>query len=399
MLVIKTTKFKNVDFDIGNNDYLMLTEMQTTYSDYNLEIPNLNVSGTLWAWGDNTYGQLGQGDTTPRSSPIQVGIETSWKSISIAAYGNSVGVINNKGFLFAWGDNTYGQLGAQDRNHRSYPQGIGAITDFWNQLSFNESTSYAIKTDGTLWAWGRNSNGELGNGVNILPRSSPGQIGSLTNWKQISGGGAAALAVKTDGTLWGWGANGSGQLGLGNTLNRSSPTQVGALTDWQYVAGGFYHAAAIKTDGTLWTWGFNTYGQLGHNDRTSRSSPVQVGTLTNWKQVSVGKNHTLAIKTDGTLWGWGRNDWGQLGIGLSGAAHRSSPVQIGTLTNWKTVDCGENVVAAIKIDGTLWTWGYNNNGQLGYGYLQSMSSPVQVSALSKWKQVSASSYFMIGQKK
>ena len=396
MLVIKTTKFKNVDFDIGNNDYLMLTEMQTTYSDYNLEIPNLNVSGTLWAWGDNTYGQLGQGDTTPRSSPIQVGIETSWKSISIAAYGNSaVGVINNKGFLFAWGDNTSGQLGAQDRQHRSYPQGIGTITDFWNQLSFNESTSYAIKTDGTLWAWGRNSNGELGNGVNILPRSSPGQIGSLTNWKQISAGGAAALAVKTDGTLWGWGANGSGQLGLGNTLNRSSPTQVGALTDWQYVAGGFYHAAAIKTDGTLWTWGFNAYGQLGHNDRTSRSSPVQVGTLTNWKTVVCGQHHTIALKTDGTLWSWGYNNNGQLGQGNQ--VNRSSPLQIGALNTWRTISSSQSSVMAIKTDGTLWGWGLNGSGQLGYSPESGsfIPTPVQVGTLTDWVKVAAYNNFSI----
>ena len=393
--MIKTTKFKNVDFDIGNNDYLMLTEMQTTYSDYNLEIPNLNVSGTLWAWGDNTYGQLGQGDTTPRSSPIQVGIETSWKSISIAAYGNSVGVINNKGFLFAWGDNTSGQLGAQDRQHRSYPQGIGTITDFWNQLSFNESTSYAIKTDGTLWAWGRNSNGELGNGINILPRSSPVQIGSLTNWKQISGGGAAALAVKTDGTLWGWGANGSGQLGLGNTLNRSSPTQVGALTDWQYVAGGFYHAAAIKTDGTLWTWGFNTYGQLGHNDRTSRSSPVQVGTLTNWKTVVCGQHHTIALKTDGTLWSWGYNNNGQLGQGNQ--VNRSSPLQIGALNTWRTISSSQSSAMAIKTDGTLWGWGLNASGQLGYSPESGsfIPTPVQVGTLTDWVKVAAYNNFSI----
>ena len=359
----------------------------------------LNTPEGLWGWGRNDWGQFGNGNTVSTNEPVASTNSSGWKSFDCGYYHTLA--IKNNGTLWAWGYNNNGELGQGDVIVRSSPVQIGAFTN-WKQISSNNSfSSAAIKTDGTLWTWGNNDYGQLAAGeYDSGKRSSPLQVGSDTNWNQVSISGHNGAAVKTDGTLWTWGNDSDGQLGINvNGGYCFTPIQVGTLTDWKCVETNERSVCAIKTDGTLWTWGLNTLGQLGHNDRTSRSSPVQVGTLTNWKQVSVGKNHTLAIKTDGTLWGWGRNDWGQLGIGLSGAAHRSSPVQIGTLTNWKTVDCGENVVAAIKIDGTLWTWGYNDNGQLGYGYLQSMSSPVQVSALSKWKQVSASSYFMIGQKK
>jgi alpha-tubulin suppressor-like RCC1 family protein len=186
-----------------------------------------------------------------------------------------------------------------------------------------------------LWSWGANTTGELGTGT-IVGRSSPVQVGSLTNWRVVEGGGFAfSAAVKTDGSLWTWGDNTNGQLGLGNVVHRSSPVQVGSLIDWNSITCGHRHAVAIKTDGSLWTWGDNTYGQLGIGDVVPRSSPVQVGSLTTWAQVVAGMYYTVALKTDGTLWSWGENTHGQLGIG--DVVHRSSPVQVGSLTVWKTL--------------------------------------------------------------
>jgi alpha-tubulin suppressor-like RCC1 family protein len=192
----------------------------------------------------------------------------------------------------------------------------------------------ATKTDGTLWAWGFNTRGAVGDGT-VISRSSPVQVGSLTNWTtaSISGFGNCA-AIKTDGTLWAWGYNAQGQLGQNSLGNLSSPVQVGALTTWGKVSSG-YVVAAIKTDGTLWAWGFNSSGSVGDGTVINRSSPVQVGSLTDWSLVSSTSGSVTATKKDGTLWAWGGNGVGQLGT--NNVVSRSSPVQVGSLTKWSQV--------------------------------------------------------------
>ena len=200
------------------------------------------------------------------------------------------------GGLYSWGLNSSGQLGLGDTANRSSPNQVGALTT-WLNVSAGSSSSFAVKTDGTMWSWGNGSQGGLGLG-NLTSYSSPKQVGALTAWLSVTGR-YAVLATKTDGTLWSWGSNGSGQLGLGNTVDRSSPVQVGALTTWQYVStssGG--HTVANKTDGTLWAWGRNQAGQLGLNNTTYYSSPKQVGALTSWTTLCrsmSGANSTSAI--------------------------------------------------------------------------------------------------------
>jgi alpha-tubulin suppressor-like RCC1 family protein len=173
------------------------------------------------------------------------------------------------------------------------------------------------------------------------------QIGALTNWLTIKGIAYGCIATKTDGTLWAWGYNTLGQLGLGDTTNRSSPVQVGSLTNWLNIVGGSYYTIAIKTDGTLWAWGSNSSGSLGLGDATNRSSPVQVGALTNWSNGGVSSvtfDFALANKTDGTLWSWGNNANGQLGLGNTGSYN--SPKQVGALTNWVNIAIGGNFTLA-----------------------------------------------------
>ena len=196
--------------------------------------------------------------------------------------------------------------------------------------------------------------------------------------------------------LWSWGYNGTnslattyGQLGLGDTINRSSPVQVGAGTDWNAISGGF-HTLSVKTAGTLWGWGNNTEGRLGTRNTTSRSSPVQVGTDTDWAKVSAGSIHSLAIRTTGTLWAWGSNSSQQLGLNDNFyALARSSPVQIGTDTDWSSVSAGQNNSSAIKTDGTLWVWGSNAAGQLAAPFLAFHSSPVQIGSNTNWSKISS----------
>ena len=377
--------------DLGQR-YVTKSYLLDVYPNIASQLGNRTSPG-LFAWGFNNQGRLGLGDTTSRSSPVQVGTLTDWKQL--AAGGGSVLCVKTDGTLWAWGDNTDGVLGLSDRTARSSPVQVGILTN-WKQIAKSNSTITAcIKTDGTLWTWGPNGDalakvGALGQGLGQFGRvSSPVQVGSLTNWKQVGCGGFHTACVKTDGTLWTWGDASTGQLGLGDGFtDMSSPVQVGTLTNWKQVAGGESHTACIKTDGTLWTWGENSSGQLGLLDRTARSSPVQVGVLTNWKQVVCGTFHTACIKTDGTLWTWGENSSGQLG--LQDIANRSSPVQVGSLTNWKQVSSLGNYTACIKTDGTLWMFGYNGVGNQGLGDAIARSSPVQVGSLTNWKQVSIS---------
>ena len=176
----------------------------------------------------------------------------------------------------------------------------------------------------------------------------------------------AKSMFKTDGNMFSWGRNNNGQLGQSNTTNRSSPTQVGTLSNWSVVSCGQVFAIAVKTDGTLWAWGQGELGQLGSNTSTNVFSPIQIGALSNWSRVSCGLGHTIAVKTDGTLWGWGQNSFGQLG--LSDITLRSSPVQVGTMSDWKTISTDSYYhTSGVKSDGSLWTWGNNSYGQLGLG--------------------------------
>jgi alpha-tubulin suppressor-like RCC1 family protein len=197
----------------------------------------------------------------------------------------------------------------------------------------------AVKTDGTLWAWGYNNNGQLGLG-DITNRSSPVQVGALSNWANVSAGqNDWSIAVKTDGTLWTWGNNVTGQLGDGTVVNKSSPIQIGALTAWLIPSAGYRHALVTKTNGTLWAWGENNYGQVGNNATSAQVlSPIQIGALTNWSIASAAVSFSLAVKTDGTLWSWGQNSVGQLGQNTVGAGtYKSSPTQVGSSTTWYSV--------------------------------------------------------------
>jgi alpha-tubulin suppressor-like RCC1 family protein len=348
--------------------------------------------GGLWLWGWNIYGQLGTSDGMV-SSPIQtVAGGTNWKQ---CAGGQTITVaIKTDGTLWSWGNNNAGQLGDNTTILKSSPvQTIAGGTN-WKQCSVGNSNTTAIKTDGTLWTWGLNSGGQLGDNT-IVSKSSPIQtIAGGTNWKQVSSGFNYVAAVKTDGTLWSWGVGGNGNLGDNTAISKSSPVQtVAGGTNWKSVACGQAHTTAVKTDGTLWSWGGNTRGQLGDLTIIPKSSPIQtIAGGTNWKQVAVCNKYTAAIKTDGTLWCWGDNYYGNLGN--VDIIPQSSPIQtIAGGTNWKSVACGYFHAMAIKTDGTLWSWGQDNYGQLGDNTIVHKSSPVQtVAGGTNWKTVAGGYY-------
>ena len=350
--------------------------------------PGITPTPALWVWGDNSFGQLGINDTTTRSTPVTTLLGgTNWKSIDCGYYHTIA--LKTDGTLWSWGRNTNGQLGVNNTGNRFTPVTTLLGGTNWKSIACGSYHTLALKTDGTLWSWGRNINGQLGVN-NTTDRLTP--VTTLlggTNWKSVAGGDSHTVALKTDGTLWNWGSNSYGQLGINNSITRSTPvTTLLGGTNWKSIDCGYFHTVALKTDGTLWSWGANNFGQLGVNDTTNRSTPVT--TLlggTNWKSIASGGRYTVALKTDGTLWTWGRNDFGALGI--NDTTNRSTPVT--TLlggTNWKSIASGGRYTVALKTDGTLWTWGRNDFGALGINDTTNRSTPVTtLLGGTNWKSI------------
>jgi len=356
----------------------------------------IRIDNTLWSWGANVNGQLGLNDREHRSSPVQVGT-SSWTMISGGTGSTNAGTgiaaaLRIDGALFSWGNNATGQLGLNDTINRSSPVQVG--TSSWSQISAGSpdgsTNMYGIRLDGTLWSWGDAASGALGQNQSGIPRSSPVQVGTDTNWQQVSSGAGYFMAIKTTGSLWACGFGVFGALGTGNSSSALVPVQVGTSSWTSVSAGSAWSTSAIKADNTLWAWGLNTNGQLGLNDTVHRSSPVQIGTST-WSKVSSGTNPgvIMAISfTNKQLYIWGQNSSGQLGLGETIGA-RSSPMFVRSVTeSWNAISAGAATTIGIRSDNTLWAWGLGTNGQLGDNTIISKSVPIQIGT-SSWSQVSA----------
>ena len=356
---------------------------------YGVEVVNADPQNfTLWGWGKGTYGNLGQNNRTNYSSPVQIP-GTTWSSLGDYYEGWNGVAINTSNELWSWGYNYMGGLGQNSRTRYSSPVQIPGTTwaRTWNS---GEGTYFGVKSDNTLWSWGYNQSGALGHnnahpaGNLSSPVQVPGTTWSSGRYKNAAGP-YSNYSVKTDGTLWVWGRNGDGMLGLNNNTKYSSPVQIPGTT-WSSVGGSLANGYAIKTDGTLWSWGDGTYGRLGQGAPTSSiSSPKQVPGTT-WSQIDGGYRTVGAIKTDGTLWMWGEGDYGAQGH--NDVTHYSSPKQVPG-TTWGSVSCGKYWTIATKTDNTLWTWGKQEYGALGQNSTTYYSSPVQVPGTS-WAAVSAS---------
>ena len=350
--------------------------------------------GNLWTWGMASNGQLGDNTTTSKYTPVTtLAGGANWKQV--AGGREHIAAIKTDGTLWTWGQNTNGKLGDNTTTNRSTPVTTFVGGTNWKQVFSASNNTAAIKTDGTLWTWGGNSDGQLGDNTNTQRLTPVTTFAGGTNWKQVSCGGYHTSAIKTDGTLWTWGGNSSVQLGNNTNTNRSTPvTTFAGGTNWKQVACGRFHTTAIKTDGTLWTWGANFRGSLADNTTTDRRTPVTTfAGGTNWKQVSCADYPTAAIKTDGTLWTWGSNDYGQLGNNTGTSFIASIPVTtFAGGTNWKQVGFSGSGYgsAAIKTDGTLWTWGRNFLGTLGNNLSGGdRFTPITTFAGgTNWKQVS-----------
>ncbi|MGD0822404.1 MAG: Ig-like domain-containing protein [Desulfomonilia bacterium] len=304
----------------------------------------IKVDGTLWAWGYNSYGQLGDGTNADKSIPVKVGSGTTWATL--AAGDHFTLAIREDGTLWTWGENQYGQLGDGTHTDRHSPVRMGSHS-YWAAVAGGGNHSVAITKEGTLWTWGSNHFGQLGDGT-LTDTSSPVRVGSDADWAAVAAGRNFTIAIKINGTMWEWGDKTYGLL-VGDNPSasaRNTPTQYGSDSDWKEIGAGGYSAIALKDDSSLWPvgWVDNVLGISG------------LGTL--WSAVAAGGNNTMALKADGSLW-------------VDGG-------QVGSDTDWAVVAAGGAHFVAIKKNGTIWTWGRNFYGQLGDGTQIDENTPEQI---------------------
>ena len=347
----------------------------------------VDTEGRLWAWGDNSQGQLGDGTLVSRRSPIQI-----LDNVSIVSAGDRYTfAIRTDGSLWAWGQNDRGQLGDGTSINRREPVKImedviyssagwkrtdgglaDGVDDFIDVNTVPETGllwqhSLAVTSDGTLWAWGDNNAGQLGDET-LINRHSPVRV--MEDVVSVSAGNMFTMAVRSDGTLWAWGQNDRGQFGTGGIVGSRIPIMI--MENVSEVYAGDSYAMVIRTDGSLWAMGQNDRGQFGNGNRVSSRVPLRL--KENVQSLSASGNHTMALMADGSLWAWGQNDRGQFGNGTT--INSNTPVRI--TDNVVAVSAGDKFTVAIRQDGSLWAWGLNNRGQLGNGTAVNSFSPLRI---------------------
>ncbi len=368
----------------------------------------LKSDGTVWTWGANFDGKLGIGDTNPIRTAVPVEVHDS----SNASYLNSVKTIMGceehnlavkyDGTLWAWGWNAFGQLGDGTTNdsHTPVQVGLTAVPPLTSvtKLGGRPYFTLAVKSDGTIWAWGMNKYGQMGNGT-VNPASGPQVLvpvqvsysspgGAINNPVQVTCGYQFGAALTTNGDVWTWGSGSHGELGNGTTGSSYLPAQVPGLSNITAISAGWFHILALKSDGSVWAWGNNASGELGDGTVANRSNAVQVLNVSNIVVVSGGDSHSSALAADGTVWKWGVNDSGELGNGTTNAVANPVPAKIlldtfgNSFSNIVMVSARDYHNIAVKADGSVWMWGANDQGQCGNGATNSTWQPTPVVGLS-----------------
>jgi autotransporter-associated beta strand protein len=432
--------------NLGNSNSFVKNFSSST----SLSLFGIKSDGTLWAWGDNTYGQLGDGTTTYRPNPVQIGIATNWLTIACGS-AHTFGTQADS-TVWGWGLNTNGQLGNGTNTSSLVPIKTSSFT--LTSISCGAFHSSAI-VSGVLYSWGLNSSGQLGDGTTV-DKNTPVQESTATStWTKVACGNSYTVGIRADGSIWAWGLNDNGQLGDNTLVNKSVPTrEYTASTLWTQVACGVNHTMAKRSTGALYAWGNNTNGQLGDGTLVNKSVPTREVTASLvWNNLSCGESHSVATRNDNSLWAWGTNINGQLGNGTLLPAQQISPIQIGTITAWSNIACGpihtmatmtentnyistyvwgsaKNTTASlypkytfnslqpskirnlpvtnavistgvanhflsILADGTLWAWGNNSTGQLGNGTIINSLYPVQIGTAA-WKKAATGNNFSLG---
>lgn len=353
----------------------------------------LKKDGTLQGWGYNNYGELGDDTEKKRLTPVDVkgpgGKGNLDGIIAIAAGKAHTVALKKDGTVWAWGRNNKGQLGDGTDDDRKTPvqvKGPGGKGNLGGIVSIAAGALHtvAVKDDGTVWAWGYNNDYQLGDGTDrkrLTPVQvkGPGGQGFFEGIAVVAAGNAHTLALKKDGTVWGWGINDKGQLGDDTGDSSKTPVLAKGLKGMVAIAAGTSHSLALKGDGSLWAWGSNIAGQLGDKSISNRLAPVWVKAIANVAAIAAGESHSVALKADGTVWIWGSNNAGQLGINEGASTMRLIPVFVDGVTGIVAIGAGDNHTLARKNDGTIWVWGGNNKGQLGDNSTNNRLVPVQLS--------------------
>ncbi|MGO9138738.1 MAG: carboxypeptidase-like regulatory domain-containing protein [Syntrophales bacterium] len=349
----------------------------------------LKSDGTVWTWGYNSNGQLGNGNTNNSDHYVQV-INTDLSPFTgvtavAAGYDHTV-ALKNDGTVWAWGSNSNGQLGNGPGLDSYFPVQVGGLSGVTAVAAGYQFTialqNYALNT--TIWTWGVNNHGQLGNN-STTPSSIPVQVSQTSGLLNVIGVAAGydhavALMNATGGIIWTWGNNGNGELGIGTTTDSYIPVQVGGLANIMAIAAGNAFTIALRNDPPntdVWTWGSNYNGQLGDGATSDVYTPVAVSGMSGTGAIGVaaGYDHAVVMKTDGTVWAWGGNSHGQLGNGTTTGS--VTPVQVSGMSGVEAIAAGYFDTAALKIDSTVWTWGYNAYGQLGNNSMIDSLIPVQ----------------------
>ena len=331
----------------------------------------LKQDGTVWAWGNNSFGQLGNGTRQRSTTPVKTLLLTN---ITMVAAGRFHSVaLKSDGTVWTWGYNQDGELGYTTPGQFSEtPQQVTSLSNI-TAIAAGSNHSIALKNDGTVWAWGVNSVGSLGDGT-TTKKTTPVQVRDLTGVVSVVASDGHNLAIKNDDTIWAWGYSFFGQLGDGSTTNRTRPVQI-ALTNVKLISAGAKNSAAIKNDGTIWAWGLNSEGQVIGETAPAVPIPKHLTSLSD-VDVIAAHHHFTILKKDGSVWTWGFNNVGQLGNGTT--TNNPTPTPISTLSNIVEIAAGNSRSFAIRNDGSVWSWGYNGDGELGDGSTTNRTTPVQV---------------------
>ncbi len=339
-----------------------------------------STTASLYAWGFNDHGQLGDGTTNDRLKPVK--IEQPADLVSVAAGGSHSLALAADGSVWAWGDNSLGQLGDGTTTERRMPIRL-TVPSSVTAIAAGGSHSLALAADGSVWAWGDNENGQLGIGTNV-DSTVPVKIDGLADVTAVSAGLAHSLALAADGSVWAWGRNSFGQLGDGTNEDRVHPVEVVSLPDAEAISAGDYHSVALASGGTVYAWGSNAFNQLGDGTTNSRNIPGALSNLTGVSAIVVGGYHSFAQTEDG-VWGWGENSFGQLGDGTK--TPRSRPVR--THFPVAALEMKGGWLHSIALDSFAWSSGLNEHGQLGDGTRADRAMPGMVSTIADVQAIAA----------